>query len=305
MRIVSLLPSATEIVCALGAQAELVGVSHECDFPAGVRGLPVLTRAKVRTDATSAEIDRDVQALVTRGLSVYEIDADALAAAAPDVIVTQQQCDVCAVSYAEVVEATRRVLGGDATIVSLAPNALEDVWRDVLAVADALDRRHAGETLVARIHERLGALRAATAGRGRPVVACIEWLDPLMTAGNWMPELVEVAGGAYPFATAGAASRVLDWTALVDAQPEVAVVMPCGFGIAQSRRELGALVARPEWQALPAVRASRAWVADGNAYFNRPGPRLVESALILARLVHPEVTFDDVPGDAYEAIATA
>ena len=302
MRIVSLIPSATEIVCALGAGAELVGVSHECDFPPAVRGLPALTRPKIRIDRPSAEIDQSVRALVERGLGVYEIDVDGLAAAAPDVIVTQDQCDVCAVSYADVVAAARRVLGTDAVIVSLAPNTLGDVWRDVAAVGAALERDAAATALIADMQERLARVRAATAGRQRPVTACIEWLEPLMTAGTWMPELVEIAGGVYPFAAAGTMSRVITWTALVDAAPEVAVLLPCGFTIAQTRRELAAVTARPEWRVLPAVRAGRAAVAAGNAYFNRPGPRLVESAAILARLLHPGAPLDGVPEGAYELL---
>jgi iron complex transport system substrate-binding protein len=289
-------------VYALGAGSEVVGVSHECDFPPAVRGLPALTRPKIRIDRTSGEIDQSVRALVARGLGVYEIDADGLAAAAPDVIVTQDQCDVCAVSYADVVAAARRVLGTDAAIVSLAPNTLADVWRDIAAVGAALQREAAAAALVADMQDRLASIRAATHGRARPVTACIEWLEPLMTAGNWMPELVEIAGGTDPFATPGTMSRTITWTTLVDAAPEVVVLMPCGFTIAQTRRELAAVTARPEWRALPAVRAGRAAVADGNAYFNRPGPRLVESASILARLLHPAAPLDGVPDEAYEPL---
>jgi iron complex transport system substrate-binding protein len=188
MRVVSLLPSATEIVCALGAADALVGISHECDYPPRVRGLPTLTRPKVRVDGASGEIDREVRALVARGLSVYEIDVERLAALAPDVIVTQQQCEVCAVSFAEVEAAVRTVLPSSAVIVSLTPCALDDVWRDILRVADALGCPDRGTALVAGARARLDGLAARTAGLGRPTVACVEWLDPHMMCGNRIQE---------------------------------------------------------------------------------------------------------------------
>lgn len=289
MRIVSLLPSATEIVCAIGAGDDLVGVSHECDYPPFVRDLPAVTRPKLDVHRDAAAIDADVRRLVADGLGVYTIDVDALAVLRPDVIVTQHQCDVCAVPYAEVEAAARSALGASVTIVSLAPRTLGDVWEDVLRVASALERLTAGRVLVADIAERLATLAAVTAPLPTPTVACIEWLDPLMMAANWTAELVRIAGGDYPFADAGAHSPTLEWPALARAQPDVVVLMPCGFPIAQTRRELDALRSRVEWRMLHAVRAGRASVVDGNAYFNRPGPRLVDSAEILAALIHPNV----------------
>ena len=305
MRVVSLLPSATEIVCALGAADALVGVSHECDYPPRVRALPALTRPKVRVDAASGEIDRDVRALVARGLSVYEIDVERLAALAPDVIVTQQQCEVCAVSFAEVEAAVRNVLPSSAVIVSLTPRALDDVWHDFARVAVALGCPDRGAALVADARARLDGLAARTAALPRPTVACIEWLDPLMMAGNWIPELVAIAGGAYPFAAPGETSGVTTWGALHTASPEVVVLMPCGFTIEQTERELDGLIRRDEWRALPAVRAGRASVVDGSAYFNRPGPRLVESAEILTGLVHPELASAAFPREAVLSLGPA
>jgi iron complex transport system substrate-binding protein len=302
MRVVSLLPSATEIVCALGRRDALVGVSHECDYPADVRRLPRLTRPKVRADGTSTAIDREVRDLVRQGLSVYEIDVERLQALAPDVIVTQDQCAVCAVSYADVTAAARAVLGSAVTIVSLSPRVLGDVWHDVERVAAALDRRGRGGELATACKERLAALAGRTVGLGRPVVACVEWLDPLMVAGNWVPELVEIAGGAYPFAEPGAASATTSWATLAAARPQVVVLTPCGFTIAQTRREVGWIVARPEWRALPAVAAGRVSIVDGNAYVNRPGPRIVESAEILANLIHPEACAVAVPPGAVEPL---
>jgi iron complex transport system substrate-binding protein len=303
MRIVSLLPSATEIVCALGAGGSLVGVSHECDYPPAVRNLPAVTRPKIRTDTTSAVIDQSVRELVARGLSVYEIDVERLRALAPDLIVTQEQCEVCAVSYREVEAATRRTLGAGVEIVSLAPCALSDVWQDIGRAAAAVGRSDEGATLVAACQQRLAALAADTASFTRPIVACIEWLDPLMVAGNWIPELVELAGGVYPFVAPGAMSRSIAWHALLEARPDVVVLMPCGFTIAQTRREVAALTARPEWAALPAVQRGRASIVDGNAYLNRPGPRLVESAEILAALIHPETGAGRIPAGAVEPLS--
>ena len=302
MRIVSLLPSATEIVCALGAGSSLVGVSHECDHPIGVRALPPVTRAKLDPRGTSAAIDRRVRDLVAEGLAVYEIDVARLAELRPDVIVTQNQCDVCAVSYADVQAAAREVLGDGVTIVSLAPHRLADVWDDVERVALALDRVAAGRRVVADAQERLAALAARVRDRARPTVACVEWLDPLMMAANWTPELVAIAGGVYPFADPGAESRTTPWDTLANVEPDVVVLMPCGFPVAQTRRELPALRRRAEWRRLRAVASGRAWVVDGNAYFNRPGPRLVESAEILAALLHPERGIAPPPRDACEAI---
>ncbi len=301
MRIVSLLPSATEIVCALGAGPSLVGVSHECDHPSEARGLPAVTRAKLDARASSAAIDRSVRTLVEQGLGVYEIDVARLKELRPDVIVTQNQCDVCAVSYVDVETAARRVLGEGVTIVSLAPQRLSDVWDDVERVAVALDRVAAGRALVGHARERLAALTARVRERGRPTVACIEWLDPLMMAANWTPDLVDVAGGSYPFARAGAQSTRADWDVVAEARPDVVVLMPCGFTIAQTRRELADVRARPQWRRLPAVAAGRAWIVDGNGYFNRPGPRLVESAEILAGLLHPALGVDSTLHDAVAA----
>ncbi len=287
MRIVSLLPSATEIVCALGAADQLVGISHECDHPPAVRDLPRLTRAKIRVDGSSAAIDRDVRALVAQGLSVYEIDVARLRALAPDVVVTQQQCEVCAVSFAEVEAATREALDRAPVIVSLTPRTLGDVWADIRRVATVLGREGHADALLTQAEARLAAVRTRSAALPRPVVACVEWLDPPMAAANWIPEMVEMAGGAYPFATRGAQSCSTSWRALAAAAPEVVVLMPCGFTVAQTQRELAALVAREEWRTLPAVRAGRASVVDGNAYFNRPGPRLVDSTELLAQLIQP------------------
>ncbi|MGH7787458.1 MAG: cobalamin-binding protein [Candidatus Binatia bacterium] len=304
MRIATLLPSATEIVCALGLAEQVVGVSHECDHPAAIAGRPVLTEPKLDPRGTSAAIDARVRALVRDGLSVYRIKEEALRAARPDLIVTQEQCEVCAVSFSEVQQAARALLDTPATIVSLKPNRLDEVLDDFQRVADAAGVPEAGAQLIAASRARLDTIaRRIRHARSRPRVACIEWLEPLMVAGNWVPELVELGGGTYEFTAAGAHSPALSWEALVASAPDVVIVMPCGFPLEQTRRELPQLTARPEWRALPAVRNRRAYVVDGNAYLNRPGPRLVDSAELLAGLIQPGHCAALIPAGSWELIA--
>jgi iron complex transport system substrate-binding protein len=292
-RVVSLIPSATEIVYALDCGERVVGRSHECDHPDDVRSRPVCTAAKLDPAGPSVEIDRRVKAIVAEALSVYRVDEALLERLAPDLIVTQTQCDVCAVSFAEVEQAVAAWSGAAPEIVSLAPGTLEEVWADIDRVARALGVAERGQALVAKLERRAAAIAAAApraSGTERPpTVACIEWIEPLMAAGNWVPELVEMAGGANLFGEAGRHAPWMTWDQLRRADPEVVVVMPCGFDIARSRRELGALVERPGWAELGAVRAERVFIADGNQYFNRPGPRLVDSLEILAELLHPSL----------------
>ena len=290
MRIVSLLPSATEIVCAVGLRDALVGRSHECDFPPGVERLPALCEPKVPIHGASAEIDREVRRLVADGLSVYRVDAERLRALAPDVIVTQTQCEVCAVSEANVVAATCNWAGSGVRIVSLAPARLDDVLADIERVGAALGVPERGTAVVAGLRARLAALAGRTRDLPRPTIACIEWLDPLMAAGNWVPELVELAGGRNLFGAVGEHSPWLEWDAVRAADPDAIVAMPCGFDLARTRSEMAALEQLPGWDALRAVRTGRVAVVDGHQYFNRPGPRLVESAEILAEILHPGVS---------------
>jgi iron complex transport system substrate-binding protein len=287
-RIVSLIASATEIVCSLGFEDSLVGRSHECDFPASVKRLPVCTEPKFIVQGTSAEIDRRVKAILAQSLSVYRVDAEKLRELRPDVIVTQTQCEVCAVSLKDVETAVCDWIDSKPRIVSLAPNALADVWKDIRLVAEALNAADRGETLIARLQERMADIAAvAQVQPVRPTVACIEWIDPLMSAGNWVPELVELAGGMILFGQAGKHSPRMTWEQLVTADPEVIFVMPCGWDIAKSRQEMAVLTAKPQWSLLRAVREGRVYLTDGNQYFNRPGPRLAESLEILAEVLHP------------------
>ena len=287
-RVVSLIASATEIVCALGFEQQLVGRSHECDYPPSVAGLPVCSASKVAIGAASRDIDGQVRGIVADGLSVYRVDAAVLDGLAPTVIVTQTQCEVCAVSLKDVEAAVCELVGSRPRIVSLEPMSLGDIWNDIRAVASALGHLQRGEDLVARLVDRLAAVRAAARSTPtRPSTACIEWIDPLMSAGNWTPELVERAGGVDPFGEAGKHSGYLRIEHLAAADPDVIVIAPCGFDIERSCREMTPLASHPAWQQLSAVRAGRVAIADGNQYFNRPGPRVVETAEILAEILHP------------------
>jgi iron complex transport system substrate-binding protein len=287
-RIVSLIASATEIVCALGFEDQLVGRSHECDFPESVKRLPVCTEPKFPVEGSSYEIDGRVKAVLQEGLSVYRVHAEVLRRLRPDVIVTQSHCEVCAVSERDVVQAVADWLGARPRVVSLKPNALADVWDGVRQVAEALGVAGRGEELVRRLEGRMAAI-AARAGSlpERPGVACVEWIDPLMAAGNWVPELVAMAGGVNLFGEAGRHAPWMTWEELARRDPEAVLVMPCGFDIARIRQETAALTGRPEWPRLRAVRSGRVYLADGNQYFNRPGPRLAESLEILAEVLHP------------------
>ena len=288
-RIVSLIASATEICCALGFGDDLVGRSHECDFPVSVLGLPAVSRPTFPIAGASKAIDVAVKERLAMALSIYEVDADLLRLLKPDVIITQTQCQVCAVTPADVERAVCQLTERPAKIVALEPNRLGDVWDDIRRVADALGAPERGETLVGELRARvLGVAVRAGPLTSKPTVADIEWIDPLMSAGNWMPELVEMAGGVNLFGEAGKHSPWLQWDDVVAKDPEVLVVSPCGFGIARTMEEMPQLTARPEWPALRAVREGRVYVVDGNAYFHRPGPRLVESLEILAEILHPE-----------------
>jgi iron complex transport system substrate-binding protein len=289
-RIVSLLPSATEIVCALGFERDLVGRSHECDFPASVKRLPALTEPKFKPEGTSAEIDRDVKRIVGDALAVYRVDADKLRELRPDFIVTQSQCEVCAVSEGDVEAAVADWLGARPKIVSLAPFALADLFEDMQRVADALGAHQPGIDLNQRLRARIAEITAkAQTASSRPSVATIEWIDPMMAAGNWMPELIEQAGGTNLFGKAGQHSPWMKLDELAAKDPDAILVSPCGFAIARTMQEASTLTAQPGWSRLRAVSDDKVFVADGNQYFNRPGPRIVESLEILAEIIHPEL----------------
>ena len=288
MRIISLIASATEIVCALGLDEYLVGRSHECDYPESVKKLPVCTSPKFKTDGSSYEIDQRVKEIVQEALSVYRVEARLLEELRPTHIVTQSQCEVCAVSLKDVETAVCELTSSRPVIISLQPDSLSDVWTDIQRVGAALAVAERAETLIGGIRQQMQTI-SDTARRlsDHPRVACIEWIEPLMATGNWMPELVEMAGGVNLFGLAGRHSPWMEWTDLVAQDPEVIVVTPCGFDIPRTLQEMNLLASRDGWQELNAVQNGRVFVADGNQFFNRPGPRLLETLQILAELFHP------------------
>lgn len=289
MRIVTLLPSATEIVAALGLEHAIVGRSHECDHPAGVAALPVCTEPKLDPRGGSREIHNRVDAIVREGLSVYRVHVDVLNRLAPDWVITQDQCDVCAVSLADVQAAVCAVTSSQPRVLSLSPMTLADVAGDIRRVGEALGRSNEAEAVVSDMQRRFHAVRARTTGRPAPRTALIEWLDPLMGDGCWMPELVEIAGGVDVIGTNGRHSAWLEPAALAALDPDVVIAAPCGFDLDKTAREFALVRDRAPWTELRAVREGRVFVVDGNSYFNRPGPRLADSAEILAEILHPDL----------------
>jgi iron complex transport system substrate-binding protein len=284
-RIVSLIASATEIVDALGQLDNLVGRSHECDYPERVSALPVCTRPRIDVNADSREIDRAVKESARTSVSIYDVLDDVLEPLAPTHILTQIQCDVCAVSLRDVESALARGMQGNPRIVSLQPDSLEQIWEDVRRVARALDIPDRGEEVVRQLQARMMDL-IPPAGSPAPRVACIEWIEPLMAAGNWTPELIELAGGVNLFGEAGRHSPWMTWEELKAADPDVTIVAPCGFDLDRTAQEMHWLTDRPDWRELRAVNSGRVYLADGNQYFNRPGPRVVETFQVITEILH-------------------
>ena len=304
-RIVTMIASATEIVCALGMESDLVPRSHECDYPHSVKRLPVCTAPRFDVHGTSLDIDQRVKSLLGEAGSIYQVDAAMLEALAPDVIITQGHCEVCAVSEKDVASALVTMASRRTPlVVSLSPSNLADVWTSIRNVASALGVESRGTEVVQRLQTRVDSiagafgrtdLQSVPAGDGgrianpsyRPAVACLEWTDPLMAAGNWVPELVQLAGGQNLFGSAGKHSPWMTWEQLCAVDPDIIIAMPCGFDLAKTRIEMASLSQRREWRDLKAVRSRQVYITDGNQYFNRPGPRLVESLEILAEVFHP------------------
>ena len=299
MRIISLLASATEMIAALGCLDQMVGRSHECDYPPEVHALPVVSTVQIDINTSSAQIDAQVKQLAQKkhepedpalkALSIYAIDIDKLQELRPDVIFTQTQCEVCAVSERDVVQAIAQLTGLQPRVVSLSPYRLQDIWEDMLRVGQALDRRDQAQTLIKKYQQRLTDLAVKTAAFGaKPRVAVLEWLDPLLGAGNWTPELVAYAGGKNIFGEIGQHSPWLTWEDLQVANPDVIVLSPCGYTLERTMEDVPLLQNHPAWADLQAVRNGRVYAIDGNQYLNRSGPRLLESAELLAHVIWDE-----------------
>lgn len=289
-RIVSLLPGATEIICALGLQNQLVGRSHECDFPEDVKKLPAVTKTKINPAETSKAIDKSVNELVKQGLSIFEVDGEKLRELKPDIIITQTQCALCAVPEQEIESAVAEYLDYNPKIISLKTKGLDDIFVDIYKIGEALEVKTNAEILVKKLSSHLEDIRALTHPlANHPVVVCIEWLDPLISAGNWVPEMVEIAGGFPALTNAGERSIGMPYYDLVETDPDYIIIIPCGFSVSQSLAEMNLLKNKPGWNTLQAVRKNKVFIADGNHFFNRPGPRIVQSTEILAEIIHPDI----------------
>ena len=288
-RILSLLPAATEIVCALGFEKNLVGRSHECDFPETVRQLPVCSEANFSDNLSSADIDKKVKDLLFNALSIYTINRELINELAPDIVITQAQCEVCAVSLDEVESALNDDLESAAKIISLQPNSLGDIYDNIREVAAALGAEADAEQLIEELDERVGIIRHKLKYiENKPSIACIEWLEPLMVSGNWIPELVSIAGGSSILAEPGKHSPFVKWAEIQQADPDIILAMPCGFSIERTIKEIHLLLQLPGFADLKAIKNNRLYIADGNQYFNRPGPRIVDSIEILAEIINPK-----------------
>jgi iron complex transport system substrate-binding protein len=289
MRVVSLLPAATEIVAALGRSDWLVGVSHECDWPPEVCRKPQVTRCAIEAGLPSAEVDRRVRETLAATGTLYTLDEALLRRLEPEVILTQRLCDVCAVGYGSVA-ALAATLPGPPRLVNLEPSCLDDILADIRRVAAALAARDAGEAVVASLQARVEAVRSRAAQAvQRPGCVLLEWIDPPFCSGHWGPELVEIAGGVELLGRAGEPSRRVAWESVWAARPEVLVLACCGYPVERTLRDLPILQSYPGWEMLPAVRAGRVYAVDASSYFTRPGPRVVDSLEILAEILHPEL----------------
>lgn len=312
MRIISLLASATEMIAELGCLDQMVGRSHECDNPPEVLNLPVVSTTQINVNTSSEQIDAQIKQLAhnkeeaqgnaLKALSIYALDVALLQQLQPDVIFTQTQCEVCAVSERDVMQAVQQLTGLQPRIIALSPYRLSDVWEDVQRVGKALGRLEQAQELVQRYQLRLERLSAATSGKRKPRVTVLEWLDPLMAAGNWTPELIAYAGGENIFGEIGQHSPWLTWEELQAADPDVLILSPCGFTLERTLQDVPLLQQRPAWRSLQAVRQGRVYAIDGNSYLNRSGPRLVESAELLARVLWGDEMGIDVDPEAWQRI---
>ena len=287
-RVLSLLSSTTEIIYALGCGDRLVGRSHECDYPEEVSELPICTIPKFNVDGTSREVDDEVKSLVQSALSIYYINEKLLKELKPDIIFTQSQCEVCAVSVSDVENALKNITGLSSRVISVEPNSVEDIFNDILTIAEILNVRKKGKELVELIKAKIDSTEKIVYQKSSPSVAAIEWIDPLMAAGNWVPQLIRVAGGKNLFGEAGKHSPWMKYNDLVEQDPEIIIVMPCGYDIKKSLIEIKTLESKKRWGSLKAVRNRNVYITDGNQFFNRPGPRIIESLEILLEIIHSD-----------------
>lgn len=301
IRIVSLIPSGTEILATLGLTHAIVGRSHECDFPSQIKNLPACTQARLNSNAASGEIHDKVNDLLQSALSIYQIKTDILQQLQPTHIITQDQCDVCAVSFGEVENALKSLTITSVQVISLQPDILKDVWNDIARVAEVFDVD--STRVLDSLHNRVKTIEDKTQALSPtniPSIACVEWTEPLMSASNWIPELITYAGGKPLFSSTGKPSEILKWEDFVNSNPDIIIFMPCGFDLNRTRAEANSLTKNPEWEKLRAVQNGQVYITDGNSYFNRPGPRLADSLEILAQIIHPEIFQYGYQGKGWE-----
>ncbi len=304
-RIVSFLPSATEMLCALGLEDQLVGITHECDYPASVKGKPVVVRSAVPVETmTQPQIDQAVTERLQNGLSVYQVDEKLLQDVAPDLIVTQDLCQVCAPSGNEVTQALN-MLPRKPQILWLTPRSLQEINANLREIGEATGRLNQAEELIAAGHARIKNIAAITDPLvSRPRVFCMEWIDPIYCSGHWVPEMVKIAGGIDELSRMGTDSVRIAWEDVLKWAPEVLIIMPCGCHLDKVLELAPLLSARPGWFDLPAVRNGRVYAVDANSYFARPGPRVIDGAELLAHLIHPELFPWNGPKGAYRRVDT-
>ena len=291
-KIVTLIPSATEIVAFLGQKNSIVGRSHECDYPKDLNNVAKLTSPKINVEGTSSEINKQINTILENSLSVYKVDIQKLKELDPDFIITQAHCDVCAVSFSEVKNIVNKYFNRKTKIISLEPNTLNDVFDDIKRVAKGLNiENESNNKLIENLKIRLKKIKNLSAiQKQKPSVACIEWIDPLMIAANWIPEMVEIAGGANILGKSGVNSHWIKFEEIIDQNPEIIIFIPCGFNIEKTKKELDNYIKKNNnMRSLKAYQNHKLFVADGNQFFNRPGPRLIESLEIFAEIIHPNI----------------
>ena len=289
-RVLSLLSSTTEVVYALGCEDQLVGRSHECDYPPEVMTLPICSKPKFNVDGSSIEVDGQVKSILQNALSVYYINEDLLKELKPDIILTQSQCEVCAVSEKDVKGVVKNITGINPDIISVEPNSVKDIFKDIKIIAEALNVVDKGADLIEFMKYRIRTLRKYYDDKSELTVAAIEWIDPLMAAGNWVPELIEMAGGINLFGEAGKHSPWMEFKDLIEKDPQTIIIMPCGYNIQKSVFEIDSLIKQKGWKEINAVKNDKVFITDGNQYFNRPGPRIIESLEILIEIFHDDKT---------------
>ena len=289
-RVLSLLSSTTEVVYALGCEDQLVGRSHECDYPPAVMTLPICTKPKFNVDGSSIEVDGQVKSILQNALSVYYINEDLLKELKPDIILTQSQCEVCAVSEKDVKSVVKNITGINPDIISVEPNSVKDIFKDIKIIAEALNVVDKGADLIDFMKNRIRTLKKPYDVKSELTVAAIEWIDPLMAAGNWVPELIEMAGGINLFGEAGKHSPWMQYKDLIEKDPHTIIIMPCGYNIQKSIIEIDSLIKQKGWKEINAVQNDKVYITDGNQFFNRPGPRIIESLEILIEIFHNDKT---------------